>query len=86
VGEDPRAGNQAYKFLVAQLELFGKLGFDRCDHAIDVITKTLKYLTWDECFHCMKVVYSASASTPYNFTTSSKICPIYLRYIITSLG
>eukprot|EP00056_Hartaetosiga_gracilis_P010415 m.153526 g.153526 ORF g.153526 m.153526 type:complete len:2653 (+) comp13309_c1_seq5:67-8025(+) len=48
---DPGA-QKLYAFLVEQLTFFGWLCMQRCDYAIDVITSSLKYLTWEECFLC----------------------------------
>ena len=53
-GEDSRLGSNEYKFFVALLELFGKLAAGRNKYAIDVIARKLRYLTWEECFFCIR--------------------------------
>lgn len=40
-------------FLEKQLELFGKLCEGRNQHAIEVITKSRRFLTWEEAFVCL---------------------------------
>ena len=52
--EDDETSTKEFLFLLKQLELFGKLCSGRNEHCIDVITNKLRYLTWDECFHCVK--------------------------------
>ncbi|CAD5117763.1 DgyrCDS6509 [Dimorphilus gyrociliatus] len=42
-----------YMFLEKQLELFGKLCEGRNHHAIEVITKSRRFLTWEEAFVCL---------------------------------
>ena len=53
-GEDTRLGSVEYKFFVALLELFGKLAAGRNKYAIDIIARKLHYLTWEECFFCIR--------------------------------
>jgi hypothetical protein len=53
--ENNRDGSKEYKFYRAQLELYGKLALDRNQDAIDVITQKHNLLTWEQCFHCLKV-------------------------------
>eukprot|EP00053_Salpingoeca_punica_P017480 m.168492 g.168492 ORF g.168492 m.168492 type:complete len:2590 (+) comp17217_c0_seq4:243-8012(+) len=54
-GGDLDAGepSREYAFLLAQLELFGNLCSGRNDHCIGIIAEQLKYLSWEECFHCV---------------------------------
>ena len=56
VSENPKAGTREYKFYRNQIELYGKLALDRNQYAIDVITRKLHYLNWEESFHCLKVL------------------------------
>eukprot|EP00049_Salpingoeca_infusionum_P018394 m.357042 g.357042 ORF g.357042 m.357042 type:complete len:2607 (+) comp17695_c0_seq1:174-7994(+) len=48
------ASKRRYRFLIMQLDLFNALCLQRCQPAIDIITVTKKYLTWDECFTCAR--------------------------------
>eukprot|EP00043_Microstomoeca_roanoka_P019214 m.213666 g.213666 ORF g.213666 m.213666 type:complete len:2617 (+) comp16958_c0_seq4:400-8250(+) len=43
-----------YKFFVAQLDFFGSLCLQRCEEAIQIITRDRGYLTWEECFLCAR--------------------------------
>ncbi|XP_062518427.1 inositol 1,4,5-trisphosphate receptor type 1-like isoform X2 [Corticium candelabrum] len=45
---------EEFNFLQRQLDLFGKLCYGRNKYVIDVITKDLCYLTWNEAFICLK--------------------------------
>ncbi|CAH1239566.1 ITPR1 [Branchiostoma lanceolatum] len=47
------ADEQSILFLNYQLDLFEKLCFGGNEFAISVITKELKYLTWEEAFLCL---------------------------------
>lgn len=51
--DDSLEANQKFLFLTHQLDLFGKLCFGRNRFAIDVITKALSYLTWEEAYICL---------------------------------
>lgn len=50
---DSKPENQRFLYLTHQLDLFGKLCYGRNKFAIDVITKALNYLTWEEAFTCL---------------------------------
>ena len=51
---DDAEGKRQYKFLEAQLELFGDLALGRNMNCIRMISDELKYLTWEECFICVQ--------------------------------
>lgn len=48
-----RSERRKYDFFVSQLQLFGELCLQRCEYAIQIITRTLDYLGWEECFACI---------------------------------
>jgi len=47
-------GKKQYLFLEKQLDLFGELCLGRNEESIHLISKELRYLTWEECFHCVR--------------------------------
>jgi hypothetical protein len=51
--EDLNAGSQELKYLYAQLELLAKLARGHNKESIKIISD--KYVTWESCFHCLKV-------------------------------
>ena len=54
LSENPKAGSREFKFFRNQIELYGKLALNRNQYAIDVMTKKLKVLDWNQCFHILK--------------------------------
>lgn len=51
--EEQREIKANFRFLMQQLNLFGQLCQGRNDFCINVITRELKYLTWEEAFLCL---------------------------------
>eukprot|EP00050_Salpingoeca_kvevrii_P002520 m.196116 g.196116 ORF g.196116 m.196116 type:complete len:2530 (-) comp10628_c0_seq6:379-7968(-) len=52
--EDDSTSTREFLFLQKQFDLFDSLAAGRNQHVIQIITKELRYLTWEECFCCAR--------------------------------
>lgn len=95
--EDDSTSTPTFLFLQKQLELFGKLCLGRNTYAWDVIAKKLRYLTWEECFHCatdvdlpksLRALYVALISNLFVDTGDNRdiLAEVQLTYVWNDLA